>query len=118
MATFTGFAPAENPALSAIVVLDRPTPIFGGEVAAPVFSQVMAYALQRYGIPSSPGAPGGARVSGLSVSTIPLGVAGTQEGDAGGGSGSNAGSAQSRKASDPTTPGTIARSAANNARGP
>jgi cell division protein FtsI (penicillin-binding protein 3) len=55
MATFTGFAPAQNPTLSAIVVLDRPTPIFGGEVAAPVFSQVMAYALQRYGIPASPG---------------------------------------------------------------
>ena len=53
MATFTGFAPARNPALSAIVVLNRPTPIFGGTVAAPVFSQVMAYALQRYGIPPS-----------------------------------------------------------------
>jgi cell division protein FtsI (penicillin-binding protein 3) len=55
MATFTGFAPAQDPALSAIVVLNRPTPIFGGEVAAPVFSQVMTYALQRYGIPASPG---------------------------------------------------------------
>ena len=30
MATFTGFAPAQDPALSAIVVLNRPTPIFGG----------------------------------------------------------------------------------------
>jgi len=40
-------------------VLNRPHPIFGGTVAAPVFSQVMAYALQRYGIPpSSPGSPG------------------------------------------------------------
>jgi len=34
-----GFAPAANPTLSMIVVLDRPTPIFGGTVAAPVFSQ-------------------------------------------------------------------------------
>jgi len=55
MATFAGFAPAENPALSAIVVLDQPTPIYGGVVAAPVFSEVMQYALHRYDIPTSPG---------------------------------------------------------------
>ncbi len=54
MATFAGFAPAENPALSAIVVLQQPTPIYGGIVAAPVFSQIMQYALHRYGIPTSP----------------------------------------------------------------
>ena len=54
-ATFAGFAPAENPALSAIVVLERPSPIYGGIVAAPVFSQIMRYALHRYGIPTSPG---------------------------------------------------------------
>jgi cell division protein FtsI (penicillin-binding protein 3) len=60
MATFAGFAPAQNPALSAIVVLDQPTPIFGGVVAAPVFSQVMQYALHRYGVPPwSPGTAGG-----------------------------------------------------------
>jgi cell division protein FtsI (penicillin-binding protein 3) len=55
MATFAGFAPAENPALSTIVVLNRPQPIYGGTVAAPVFSEVMQYALHRYGIPTSPG---------------------------------------------------------------
>jgi hypothetical protein len=54
-ATFAGFAPAENPALSAIVVLQHPSPIYGGTVAAPVFSQIMRYALHRYGIPTSPG---------------------------------------------------------------
>jgi len=61
MATFAGFAPAEDPALSAIVVLEQPTPIFGGIVAAPVFSQIMQYALHRYGIPTSPsgGSTGG-----------------------------------------------------------
>jgi cell division protein FtsI (penicillin-binding protein 3) len=56
MATFVGFAPAANPTLSMIVVLDRPTPIFGGTVAAPVFSQIMSYALHRYDIPTTPGA--------------------------------------------------------------
>jgi cell division protein FtsI (penicillin-binding protein 3) len=54
-ATFAGFAPAEDPALSAIVVLQQPNPIYGGIVAAPVFSQIMRYALHRYGIPTSPG---------------------------------------------------------------
>ncbi|HXY28095.1 MAG TPA: penicillin-binding protein 2, partial [Acidimicrobiales bacterium] len=57
MASFVGFAPAVNPTLSMIVVLDRPTPIFGGTVAAPVFSQIMSYALHRYDIPTTPGAP-------------------------------------------------------------
>jgi cell division protein FtsI (penicillin-binding protein 3) len=56
MASFVGFAPAVNPTFSMIVVLDRPTPIFGGTVAAPVFSQIMSYALHRYDIPTSPGA--------------------------------------------------------------
>jgi cell division protein FtsI (penicillin-binding protein 3) len=56
MATFVGFAPAANPTFSMIVVLDRPTPIFGGTVSAPVFSQIMSYALHRYDIPTTPGA--------------------------------------------------------------
>jgi cell division protein FtsI (penicillin-binding protein 3) len=56
MASFVGFAPAANPTLSMIVVLNRPTPIFGGTVAAPVFSQIMSYALHRYDIPTTPGA--------------------------------------------------------------
>jgi cell division protein FtsI (penicillin-binding protein 3) len=59
MASFVGFAPAANPTLSIVVVLDRPTPIFGGTVAAPVFSQIMSYALHRYDIPTTPGAQTG-----------------------------------------------------------
>ncbi len=55
MASFVGYAPAVNPTLSIVVVLDRPTPIFGGTVAAPVFSQIMSYALHRYDIPTTPG---------------------------------------------------------------
>ncbi len=57
-ATFVGFAPANHPVLSAIVVLDRPTPIYGGAVAAPVFSKIMAYALHRYDVPTTPGLDG------------------------------------------------------------
>ncbi len=53
-ATFVGFAPANNPVLSMIVVIERPLPdIFGGAVAAPVFQEVMSYALHHYGIPSN-----------------------------------------------------------------
>lgn len=54
MATFTGFAPAGAPRLSAVVVLDRPDNYYGGSAAAPVFSEIMRYALHRYGIPGSP----------------------------------------------------------------
>ena len=53
-ASFVGFAPANNPVLSMIVVVERPvTDIYGGDVAAPVFQQVMSYALHHYGIPST-----------------------------------------------------------------
>ena len=51
MATFAGFVPAESPRLSAIVVLDEPTPIYGGLVSAPVFAQVAKYALRLFRIP-------------------------------------------------------------------
>jgi cell division protein FtsI (penicillin-binding protein 3) len=55
-ATFVGFAPAEHPVLSMIVVIQRPTPvIYGGSVSAPVFARVMGYALHRYGVPTSGG---------------------------------------------------------------
>jgi len=62
-ATFVGFAPANHPVLSAIVVLDRPTPIYGGAVAAPVFSKIMAYALHRYDVPTTPGLGGKPQVT-------------------------------------------------------
>jgi cell division protein FtsI (penicillin-binding protein 3) len=53
-ASFVGFAPANHPVLSMIVVVQRPrTVIFGGSVAAPVFQRVMSYALHHYGIPSN-----------------------------------------------------------------
>ena len=69
MASFVGYAPAANPTLSMIVVLNRPTPIFGGTVAAPVFSQIMSYALHRYDIPTTPGAPAPAATPGSGSGT-------------------------------------------------
>ena len=53
-ASFVGFAPANNPVLSMIVVVERPeSTIFGGAVAAPIFQEVMSYALHHYNIPSN-----------------------------------------------------------------
>jgi len=59
VASFAGFAPADAPRLAAIVVLDEPGgSIYGGEVAAPVFSRVMQYALRLERVPPSPPPPG------------------------------------------------------------
>jgi cell division protein FtsI (penicillin-binding protein 3) len=52
MASFAGFAPAESPRFAAVVVLDDPkTKIYGGAVAAPVFSQIMQAALLQEHVP-------------------------------------------------------------------
>jgi cell division protein FtsI (penicillin-binding protein 3) len=75
--SFAGFAPAEDPVLSAVVVLDHPTPIYGGAVAAPVFSTIMAYALHHYGIPTTATATTAASnsaVGGTGSITVPAGA--------------------------------------------
>jgi len=75
--SFAGFAPAQHPVLSAIVVLDRPTPIYGGAVAAPVFSTIMAYALHHFGIPTTAAATTAASttaVGGTGSVTVPAGA--------------------------------------------
>lgn len=51
VASFAGFAPVENPRLAGIVVLDEPSPIFGGVVSAPTFSRIMRHALRIEGVP-------------------------------------------------------------------
>ncbi|HEY3436897.1 MAG TPA: penicillin-binding protein 2 [Actinotalea sp.] len=54
VASFIGIAPADNPQVVVSVVLYAPTSsIYGGDVAAPVFSQVAGYALQYLGVPPS-----------------------------------------------------------------
>ena len=53
MATFVGFAPVERPRVVCMVVLDEPTPIWGGETAAPVFKKIMGFSLQHLKIPPS-----------------------------------------------------------------
>jgi len=51
IASFMGFAPASNPALLVSVVVDEPQgAIYGGEVAAPAFQKIVAFALPYLGI--------------------------------------------------------------------
>lgn len=57
VSAFVGFAPASNPRLVVAVMIDEPSAgkYYGGEVAAPVFAQVMAGSLRTLGVP--PDAP-------------------------------------------------------------
>lgn len=57
ISTFVGYAPASNPKLIVAVMIDEPSAgkYFGGAVAAPIFSKVMANALHILNIP--PDAP-------------------------------------------------------------
>lgn len=54
-AAFVGFAPAEDPELVVSVTVQRPTRIsrWGGDIAGPVFADIMRYALQKRGVPPS-----------------------------------------------------------------
>jgi cell division protein FtsI (penicillin-binding protein 3) len=53
-ASFIGMAPAEDPRIVVAVTLQRPVNgFYGGTVAAPVFADVMAYALQARGVAPS-----------------------------------------------------------------
>ena len=53
IASFAGFAPASNPRLVMVITVDEPSAssYYGGQVAAPVFSKVMAGALRLLNIP-------------------------------------------------------------------
>jgi cell division protein FtsI (penicillin-binding protein 3) len=51
-ASFVGFAPARDPRLVVGVFIDEPKgTVYGGEVAAPVFREVVEYAMKAWGIP-------------------------------------------------------------------
>ena len=51
IASFIGFAPAQNPQLLAAVIVDEPQgEIYGGSVAAPAFGKIAAYALPYLGV--------------------------------------------------------------------
>jgi len=53
VSSFIGFAPASDPRLVVAVMIDEPSAgkHYGGDVAAPVFAQIMAGALRTLGVP-------------------------------------------------------------------
>jgi cell division protein FtsI (penicillin-binding protein 3) len=54
VASFVGFAPVENPRLVIMVMVDEPrSQVYGGLVAAPVFSRIAGQALRYLGVPPS-----------------------------------------------------------------
>ncbi len=54
MASYIGVAPADDPRYTVSVFLKSPrSSIFGGVVAAPVFSELMGYTLRKEGVPPS-----------------------------------------------------------------
>ncbi|NGP52181.1 penicillin-binding transpeptidase domain-containing protein [Thioalkalivibrio sp. XN8] len=67
LSVFGGIAPASEPQLAAVVMIDEPSTgvYYGGEVAAPVFARVLGDALRILGIPPDDGA--GARSAGTLV---------------------------------------------------
>jgi cell division protein FtsI (penicillin-binding protein 3) len=57
-ASFIGFAPADKPEFVVAVILQNPIRgYYGGSSAAPVFKDVMTYALQEFGIPPTGSRP-------------------------------------------------------------
>jgi cell division protein FtsI (penicillin-binding protein 3) len=51
IASFVGFAPAENPELLVAVIVDDPKgDYYGGSVAAPAFGEIAQFALQYMGV--------------------------------------------------------------------
>jgi cell division protein FtsI (penicillin-binding protein 3) len=58
VAMFAGYLPAEAPRVVIVVAVDEPTTNhYGGVVAAPVFAQIGAAAMQRLGVLASAGVP-------------------------------------------------------------
>lgn len=52
IASFIGYAPADNPKFAMLVIIDRPTSsIYGAETAAPIFFSISKDILAYYGIP-------------------------------------------------------------------
>ena len=60
-ASFAGYAPAKRPEVAAIVILDSPTPIYGGLTSAPTFKVIVQRALRELAVPPSNNAEKAAR---------------------------------------------------------
>jgi cell division protein FtsI (penicillin-binding protein 3) len=61
VASFAGMAPADDPQIVVLVVLDEPSPIWGGSTAAPTFKRITEFALRHLGVPPTGNARKAAR---------------------------------------------------------
>ncbi|MDQ3983422.1 MAG: peptidoglycan glycosyltransferase, partial [Actinomycetota bacterium] len=48
--SFAGFVPSGRPEIVVLVVLDEPSPIWGGSTAAPTFKIIAEFALRHLGV--------------------------------------------------------------------
>jgi cell division protein FtsI (penicillin-binding protein 3) len=53
VASFIGFAPARDPAVVVAAIIDEPDTVYGGVAAAPLFREVMGFALAHLRVPTS-----------------------------------------------------------------
>ncbi len=67
ISVFAGYAPADRPQVACVVVVDEPTggEYYGGAVAAPVFSRVVAGALRLFDVPPAGDLPEGTQIAAL-----------------------------------------------------
>ncbi|HEY3368067.1 MAG TPA: penicillin-binding transpeptidase domain-containing protein [Symbiobacteriaceae bacterium] len=86
LADFIGFAPATNPQVIMLVMVDEPTnPGYGGQIAAPLFAQILPHVMRSVGImPDSDAARGQEKappkvVTGVMPNVVWLPVAKAQE---------------------------------------
>src|SRR3546814_13372463 len=50
LGSFVGFAPANDPQIVVLVMLDEPKPIWGGSTAGPTFNTIAEFALRHLGV--------------------------------------------------------------------
>jgi cell division protein FtsI (penicillin-binding protein 3) len=71
VASFAGYAPARHPAVMTLVVLDDPSPIWGGSTAAPTFASIEGFALRHLGVAPSHSARRAAQAQREQTPTLP-----------------------------------------------
>ncbi|MHB1341604.1 MAG: peptidoglycan D,D-transpeptidase FtsI family protein [Coriobacteriia bacterium] len=80
VASFSGFVPAEDPAVLILVLLDEPSnSIYGGTVAAPTFSKLAAFCMAHLQIPPSTAKPKTSTESSATTATVTGGSQGSDD---------------------------------------
>lgn len=67
MVSFAGFAPADNPKIACLVIVDEPNDAHGGSTAGPVFQKIMEESLRHLQVPKNVTVTEGAAVEEVAV---------------------------------------------------